>query len=52
MNRPSGEQLIVLGTADGDIHAWSFEPTASTSSPDTLKKESGVKHRRLCFRDS
>ena len=39
---PSGEQLIVLGTADGDIHAWSFEPTASTSSPDTLTKESGV----------
>ena len=39
---PSGEQLIVLGTADGDIHAWSFEPTASTSSPDALTKESGV----------
>ena len=38
----SGEQLIVLGTADGDIHAWSFEPTASSSSPDTLSKESGV----------
>ena len=38
----SGEQLIVLGTADGDVHAWSFEPTASMSSPDTLKEESGV----------
>ncbi len=38
----SGEQLIVLGTADGDVHAWSFEPTASTSNPDTLNKESGV----------
>ncbi len=38
----SGEQLIVLGTADGDVHAWSFEPTASTNSPDTLSKESGV----------
>ena len=37
----TGEQLIVLGTADGDIHSWSFEPTASTNSPDTLKKESG-----------
>ena len=23
----TGEQLIVLGTADGDIHSWSFEPT-------------------------
>lgn len=38
----SGEQLIVLGTTDGDVHAWSFEPTASASSPDTLTKESGV----------
>ena len=37
----TGEQLIVLGTADGDIHSWSFEPTALTGSPDTLKKESG-----------
>ena len=37
----TGEQLIVLGTADGDIHSWSFEPTASTNSPDTLNKESG-----------
>ena len=37
----TGEQLIVLGTADGDIHSWSFEPTSSTGSPDTLKKESG-----------
>jgi presenilin-like A22 family membrane protease len=37
----TGEQLIVLGTADGDIHSWSFEPTASTDSPDTLQKESG-----------
>jgi len=38
----SGEQLIVLGTEDGDVHAWSFKPTASASSPDTLTKESGV----------
>ena len=38
----SGEQLIVLGTADGDVHAWSFEPTGSDDSPDTLKEESGV----------
>ena len=38
----SGEQLIVLGTADGDVHAWSFEPTASASNPDALTKESGV----------
>ena len=37
----TGEQLIVLGTADGDIHSWSFEPAASTDSPDTLKEESG-----------
>lgn len=37
----TGEQLIVLGTADGDIHSWSFVPTSSTGSPDTLKKESG-----------
>ncbi len=37
----TGEQLIVLGTADGDIHSWSFEPTDSTDSPDTLQKESG-----------
>ncbi|MGB0365084.1 MAG: presenilin family intramembrane aspartyl protease PSH [Candidatus Poseidoniaceae archaeon] len=42
----TGEQLIVLGTADGDIHSWSFEPAASTDnpntySPDLLQKESG-----------
>ena len=36
----TGEQLIVLGTADGDIHSWSFEPV-STDSPDTLERESG-----------
>ena len=37
----NGEQLIVLGTADGDIHSWSFEPSISEDVPDTLKKESG-----------